>query len=79
MATFMEIKNKSQYREVKETIVPEKLKEGDTIGIIAPASAPDMKQLSQSINRLSKMGYKFSLGRNIRKLVQKNSLAAPFK
>ncbi|MEM3192712.1 MAG: LD-carboxypeptidase [Candidatus Parvarchaeota archaeon] len=75
----MEIENKPQYREVKETVVPEKLKEGDTIGIIAPASAPDMKQLSQSISKLSKMGYKFSLGPNIRKLVQKNFLAAPFK
>jgi muramoyltetrapeptide carboxypeptidase len=66
-----------EYKEIKETVVPSALKEGDTIGIIAPASAPDMKQLSMSANRLSKMGYKISLGPNIRKLVQRNSLAAP--
>lgn len=69
--------NIAKYREVKETIIPGKLKEGDTIGIIAPASAPDMKQLSLSINKLTKLGYKISLGRNITKLVQRNSLAAP--
>jgi len=63
-----------EYKEIKETVVPSALKEGDTIGIIAPASAPDMKQLSMSANRLSKMGYKISLGPNIRKLVQRNSL-----
>ena len=79
MVNLKELNSKPKYREIKETIVPEKLKEGDTIGIIAPASAPDMKQLSLSMNKLSKMGYKFSLGRNIRKLVQKNSLAAPKK
>jgi len=66
-----------KYKEIKENIVPGALKEGDTIGIIAPASAPDMKQLSLSVNKLSKYGYKFILGQNIRKLVQRNSLAAP--
>lgn len=71
------LENNSKYKEIKETIIPEKLKEGDTIAIIAPASAPDMKQLSLSLNRLTKLGYKLSLGRNIRKLVQRNSLAAP--
>ena len=72
-----ELRNSPKFKEIKETIVPAKLKEGDTIAIIAPASAPDMRQLSVSINKLSKMGYKLSLGHNIRKLVQRNSLAAP--
>ncbi len=71
------LKNDFKYREIKETVIPAKIKEGDTIGVIAPASAPDMKQLSLSINRLTKMGFKLVLGRNIRKLVQRNSLAAP--
>lgn len=72
-----ESRDDSKFKEIKESVIPEKLKEGDTIAIIAPASAPDMKQLSLSINKLSKMGYKLSFGRNIRKLVQRNSLAAP--
>lgn len=53
------------------------LKPGDEIRIIAPASAPDMNHLSKGISRLRNWGYKVSLGRNIRKLVQRNSLAAP--
>lgn len=53
------------------------LKPGDEIRVIAPASAPDMNNLSKGISRLRNWGYKISLGRNIRKLVQRNALAAP--
>ena len=67
----------SQYKEIRETIAPPALNAGDTIRIIAPASAPDMKNLSTSVSRLSRLGYRVSLGHNIRKLVQRNSLAAP--
>lgn len=52
------------------------LKPGDEIRIIAPASAPDMNNLSKGISRLRNWGYNISLGRNIRKLVQRNALAA---
>ena len=65
------------YKEITETVKPPALHLGDDIRIVAPASAPDMKNLSRSINRLNKLGFKISLGRNIRKLVQRNSLAAP--
>ncbi|MDS0256606.1 LD-carboxypeptidase [Thermoplasmatales archaeon AK] len=65
------------YREATDIIAPPALKQGSNIRIIAPASAPDLKNLSISINRLSKIGYRVSLGENIRKLVQRNSLAAP--
>ncbi|KAA8922117.1 LD-carboxypeptidase [Thermoplasma sp.] len=58
-------------------IKPPRLREGDEIRIIAPASAPDMKNLSRSIARLKKSGYKVTLGRNIKKLMQMNQLAAP--
>ncbi|CAC11379.1 conserved hypothetical protein [Thermoplasma acidophilum] len=58
-------------------IRPPRLKEGDEIRIIAPASAPDMKNLSRSIARLKKSGYRVTLGRNIKKLMQMNQLAAP--
>ncbi len=60
-----------------QQIKPPKLREGDEIRIIAPASAPDMKTLSKSISRLKKAGYRISLGHNIKKLVQMNQLAAP--
>lgn len=53
------------------------LKRGDEIRIIAPASAPDMNNLSKGISKLRNWGYRISLGKNIRKLVQRNSLAAP--
>ena len=65
------------YGEYSQTVRPPRLKPGDEIRIIAPASAPDMKALSRSITKLTKMGYRVSLGKNIRKLVQRNSLAAP--
>ncbi|GGM66492.1 putative murein peptide carboxypeptidase [Thermogymnomonas acidicola] len=58
-------------------IRPPALREGDEIRIVAPASAPDMNNLSKGISRLRKMGYRVTLGRNIKKLVQRNSLAAP--
>ncbi len=66
-----------QFREISEIVVPPSLKEGDGIRIIAPASAPDMRALSKSIAKLTKLGYRITLGKNIRKLVQRNSLAAP--
>ena len=59
------------------TVKAPALNPGDTIKIIAPASAPDMNNLSKGIAKLRNWGYKISLGRNIRKLVQRNSLAAP--
>jgi muramoyltetrapeptide carboxypeptidase len=62
-----------------EKIKPQKLNPGDEIRIIAPASAPDIKQLSEGVSRLRKLGFKVSVGRNIKKLVQRNDLAAPSK
>ncbi len=59
-----------------DKVKPPKLKEGDEIRIIAPASAPDMANLSKGITRLKKLGFKVSLGRNIKRLVQVHQLAA---
>ncbi len=69
----------SEFSEAVEIIAPPHLSPGDDIRVIAPASAPDMKNLSKTIARLSKLGYRVSLGRNIRRLVQRNSLAAPMR
>ncbi|MHB1441100.1 MAG: S66 peptidase family protein [Cuniculiplasma sp.] len=69
----------SDFKEIRETVTPPHLKPGDDIRIIAPASAPDMKNLSKTITKLTKFGFRISLGRNIRRLVQRNSLAAPMK
>ena len=62
-----------------EKVKPNKLKIGDEIRVISPASAPDIKQLSDGISKLRKMGYKVTVGKNIKKLVQRNDLAAPAK
>ena len=59
-----------------DKVRPPKLKEGDEIRIIAPASAPDMGNLSKGIARLKKLGFKISLGSNIKRLVQVHELAA---
>ncbi len=61
---------------MKETIRPPALRPGDEIRVIAPASAPDMKNLSRSIGKLRKLGFRVSLGKNIKKLVQINQTAA---
>ncbi len=61
------------------TIKPPKLKEGDNIRIIAPAWAPDIKNLSKGIEILRHMGFKISLGKNIKRLAQISYLSAPDK
>ncbi len=59
------------------SIKPPKLKNNANIRVIAPASPPDLKELSISIGLLKKYGFKISLGQNIRRLVQRADLAAP--
>src|SRR5262245_42368914 len=49
-------------------IKPPRLRLGDTIGIIAPASAPpDPKAIDRSVATLEKLGFKPRLARNVRK------------
>jgi muramoyltetrapeptide carboxypeptidase len=49
-------------------IKPPRLNFGDTIGIVAPASAPpDPKAIDHSIAALEKLGFKPKLGANVRK------------
>ncbi|MDB6067058.1 MAG: Peptidase LD-carboxypeptidase [Pedosphaera sp.] len=48
--------------------LPKRLHTGDTIGLIAPASAPpDPKTIDRSIAALEEMGFRVKLGRNVRK------------
>ncbi len=48
--------------------IPERLHPGDTIALIAPASAPpDPKVVDHSVAALEEMGFKVKLGRNVRK------------
>ena len=61
------------------TIKAPKLKANANIKIIAPASPPDLKILSASINLLKKFGFRVSLGENLRRLIQRADLAAPDK
>jgi muramoyltetrapeptide carboxypeptidase len=60
-------------------IKPPALKSGNNIRIIAPAWAPDIKNLSKGIDILKKMGYNLSLGKNIKRLAQVHYLSAPDK
>ena len=49
-------------------IIPDRLNTGDTVGIIAPASAPpDPKSIDRSVAALEHLGFKPKLGSNVRK------------
>src|SRR6266404_3388249 len=48
-------------------IKPPRLSQGDTIGIVAPASAPiDVKAIDRSVKVLQRLGFKVRLGRHLR-------------
>lgn len=47
---------------------PIRLEQGDTVGIIAPASAPpDPKAIDRSVEKVEQLGFKTRLGRNARR------------
>ncbi len=49
-------------------ILPKRLRPGDTLGLISPASAPpDPKTVDHSVAALEKLGFKVKLGRHARK------------
>jgi muramoyltetrapeptide carboxypeptidase len=49
-------------------IIPERLNAGDTIGIVAPASAPpDPRNIDRSVDVLEQLGFKTRLAPNVRK------------
>jgi muramoyltetrapeptide carboxypeptidase len=49
-------------------IKPERLNPGDTVALVAPASAPpDPKAIDRSVATLEKLGFKVKLGANVRK------------
>jgi len=49
-------------------IIPDRLNYGDTIGVIAPASAPpDPKNIDRSVAALKRLGFKPKLAPNVRK------------
>lgn len=47
---------------------PKRLKPGDTIGVIAPASPPNLDNLQRAIPVFEKMGLHVQLGKNIKKV-----------
>lgn len=49
-------------------ILPKRLKKGDTIGVVAPASPPDMKMLENGIEIIETMGFKVRRGKNLSKI-----------
>jgi muramoyltetrapeptide carboxypeptidase len=56
-----------EFSHSKKLIKPDRLCFGDTVGIVAPASAPpDPKTFDQSLAALEKFGFKPKLARNVR-------------
>jgi muramoyltetrapeptide carboxypeptidase len=49
-------------------LLPKALKKGDTIGVIAPASPPNMKRLEKAIPFFTNLGLHVKLGKNIEKV-----------
>lgn len=60
-------------------IVPNKLNEGDTIGIISPASSIKEKELNLGINILEKAGFKTKLAKNVNPTKNDKLISAPCK
>lgn len=54
-------------------IYPTRLKKGDIVGIISPASTPDKKQLNRGISFIKSLGLNVKLGKN---LLKKNGYLA---
>lgn len=49
-----------------QVIKPTRLKKGDTIGLISPASSPDdLSRVEESTRYLEKLGYKVKVGKNV--------------
>ncbi|MCO7125706.1 LD-carboxypeptidase [Sporolactobacillus shoreicorticis] len=48
-------------------IIPSRLYEGDTIGVISPAGSPDMQRLKKGCDWLKQLGFQVRLGKNIDK------------
>ncbi len=49
-------------------IKPNKLSQGDTIGIVSPASSPDdVAKIESGVNYLEKLGYRVEVGKNVGK------------
>ncbi|WP_432353479.1 S66 peptidase family protein [Sporosarcina sp. A2] len=47
-------------------LIPKRLKRGDTIGIVAPASPPNQESLTQSFKFLESLGLKWKLGKHVK-------------
>jgi len=47
-------------------IKPKRLKHGDVIGIISPASSPDdFSKINSGVEYLEKIGYRVEIGKNV--------------
>ena len=47
-------------------IKPQRIRKGDTIGIISPASSPDdLTRIEKSVNYFEKLGYRVEVGKNV--------------
>lgn len=53
--------------EDKKKLVPKKLVQGDTIGLISPASAASEESFDKAIKNIENLGFKYKLADNLRK------------
>ncbi|KIL49498.1 hypothetical protein KP78_09660 [Jeotgalibacillus soli] len=49
-------------------VLPKRLHKGDTIGVVAPASPPNIEQLDRSLPFLEELGLKVKMGKHVRKV-----------
>lgn len=47
-------------------IVPERLREGDTIGVISPAGPPELLNLDRAVDWLKQLGFQIKVGKYVR-------------
>lgn len=52
--------------ENKKIIKPKRLMQGDTVGVIAPASAAEEDEFTKAVQNLEGMGFKVKIGKNAR-------------
>jgi len=60
------LSGQSTYRRRKKTIKPNRLKKGDTIGLITPGSYIGDEGLEKAVNNLEGFGFQVKLAKNIR-------------
>lgn len=57
----------SHQKEGAAMIIPERLRKGDTIGVISPAGPPDPQNLERAVDWLKQLGFRVRIGKYVQK------------